>query len=765
MRLLHMKKSSVFIIAILLTCKMAFPSDIGKWMYDEQGLPCFNYTGKLPFILQGVPTQYVNQNDDPYFLLGNHRFTVFQHVSGNYQLLSGERAWGILNRGNINEYADTQSEMNIDGADFKLSGKNSISLETSTTKIFGSGFSRFDYKLPGISCSRIVSVQPSKDVKSGIPAIMINIQLKNNSDKKKTIRFSETVNASYKMIGSKPYIYYLCNSSKNESNTIVKTDFSFKSSDPYLLMSDEAPSYYDGFPPSLYMKRHRLTSPSVKSSISLDEIDSTQHELTLLFEMELDPGGTENIFFVVGYEYQTNFEQIEDVFSDITAPQIPGTISGALFQKEWRDKVPLFETEKNKVLKRELQWDAYTLDAMATYVSHYDEIFIPQGMFYDYLLGNPAAFRDHAQSALPLCFYNPEMARSVLKMCLKKIKYSGEIRYTDTGYGSTTNMAWNTSDQQLYFFFLLGEYLRITEDYSILQEETEWYPVVLKNSATTMEKVQNAFFYLRDEVRFGTKDLIRLMNSDWNDQIFHTHPINAYFWTASSHLNSAMAIVVMENLGIQLEKGLKESQSLNFEDWQALLESMSLYRNKVKLAFDKEIENRPYSPRGYLMEGRIFGDDNMYLEPQPWMLMRHDISVDRKRELYALVKSKLIDNEVLGARQLENPTIMETEKGKIVAGESENGAFWFSLNSPLILGVNTFDKEESLRLLEKMTFNNFAQNYPDYWVGQWSNADCVNSSKSDYPGLSRPDFWTKFPVYCSHPHAWPLYCYFMIQSK
>ena len=145
--------------------------------------------------------------------------------------------------------------------------------------------------------------------------------------------------------------------------------------------------------------------------------------------------------------------------------------------------------------------------------------------------------------------------------------------------------------------------------------------------------------------------------------------------------------------------------------------------------------------------------------------MRNDISVERKEELYNILKSRLMDDEVLGARQMENPILMETEKGKIVAGESENGAFWFSLNSPLILGVNTFDKKESLKLLEKMTFNNFSEHFPDYWVGQWSNEDCVNSSKSQYPGLSRPDPYTKYPVYCSHPHAWPLYCYFIINSK
>ena len=760
-----MTKYRFLLILFSLFSSLSFASDVGKWMYDETGLPCFNYYGALPYITPNISDDAFSQNSDPYFLLGNHRLTVFQHTSGIYQLLTGERAWGIVNRGSRNEYAETASELLIDGKKFKLTGKNSRSLNRATTKIFGAGFARFDYKLPDIQCTRVVSVQPSTDVKNGTPALLIQIQLINSGSHKKSIRFTETVMASYKMLGATKDGIYVCNTSTNKLNTIVKTDFTFKSPDPLLLISPKEPSYYDGFPPSFYMKRHRLTSPSIKSNIFIQKKDSTQHEISLNFELELNPGATENIFLVVGYEFDTEFPEIGNIFSDIKIPRKTNSISGAAFQKEWRERIPEFSTEKNEILKRELQWDAYTLDAMTTYVKYYDEIFVPQGMSYDYKFGSPAAFRDHAQSALPLCYYQPKMARSILKMCMKKIMYPGEIRYTDKGFGSTTNLVWNTSDQQLYFFLLLGEYLRITHDYSILSEETEWYPVILKNSATTIEKVRQAFFYLRDEIGFGTKGLIRLMNSDWNDQIFHTHPINAYFFSASSHLNSAMAIVVLNNLAEQLNTGIKNNSNLQANEWQPLVESITLFNNKAKSAFDHEIKNRPFSPRGYLTENNIFGENNMYLEPQPWILMRNDIRKEKKSELYKQIKTRLINNEVLGARQMEKPILMETETGKIIAGESENGGFWFSLNGPLILGVSTFDKQESIKLLEKMTFANFAKNYPGYWVGQWSNADCVNSSKSKLPGLSRPNIWTQYPVFCSHPHAWPLYCYFKINEK
>ena len=763
--LIIMNKKHILILIFIIYSGLTYASNIGKWIYDEVGLPCFNYSGTLPYVTPNISNDAFSQCDDPYFLLGNHRLTVFQHTSGIYQILSGERAWGILNRGDIDEYAQTWSELQIDKKAYKLTGKNSISLNSSTKKLFGSGFARFDYKLPEVECSRVVSVRPSDEVKDGIPALLIQIYLKNNGETKKTIRFSETVVASYKRIGAAKGGYYLCNSTKNGGNTIVKTDFTFKSPDPGLLVSETDPSYYDAFPPSFYMKRQRLTSSSVKSEVSIHKKDSTQNEVSIKFELELDPGSSETLFLVVGYEFHTNFEKINNVFGDVKIPQATNSISGAMFQNEWRNRVPGFEAETDEILKRELQWDAYILEAMTTYVKYYDEIFVPQGMSYDYRFGNPAAFRDHAQSALPLCYYRPEMARSILKLCLKKIRYSGEIRYTDTGFGATTNLVWNTSDQQLYLFLLLGEYLRITKDYSILSDKTEWYPVVLNNKATTIEKVHQAFSYLRDEIGFGTKGLIRLMNSDWNDQIFHTHPINAYFYSASSHLNSAMAIVVLENLKKQLTEGLKINKNIDANNWQPLIESISMFNNKVKTAFDTEMQNRPFSPRGYLTETDIFGSDNMYLEPQPWILMRNDIPEEKKLKLFATLQSKLLNDEVLGARQMEKPISMKTATSEIIAGESENGGFWFSLNGPLILGVSTFDKQESMRLLKKMTFANFAKNYPNYWVGQWSNADCINSSKSELPGLSRPDIWTEYPVFCSHPHAWPLYCYYKITSR
>jgi len=65
---------------------------IGTWKTDRDSLPCFSYTGALPYSQQLANGQPVKLPKDPWFLLGNYRLTVFTHVSGEYELITGEPA-------------------------------------------------------------------------------------------------------------------------------------------------------------------------------------------------------------------------------------------------------------------------------------------------------------------------------------------------------------------------------------------------------------------------------------------------------------------------------------------------------------------------------------------------------------------------------------------------------------------------------------------------------------------------------------------------
>ena len=64
-----------------------------------------------------------------------------------------------------------------------------------------------------------------------------------------------------------------------------------------------------------------------------------------------------------------------------------------------------------------------------------------------------------------------------------------------------------------------------------------------------------------------------------------------------------------------------------------------------------------------------------------------------------------------------------------------------------------------------MTLENFSKSFPEYWSSYWAAADNQESSLIPEEGL--PDqsleYWS-IPVYCAHPHAWILYCYYKINE-
>lgn len=120
--------------------------------------------------------------------------------------------------------------------------------------------------------------------------------------------------------------------------------------------------------------------------------------------------------------------------------------------------------------------------------------------------------------------------------------------------------------------------------------------------------------------------------------------------------------------------------------------------------------------------------------------------------------------EKLGARQQRTP---EFSAPGLEDGSRENGGFWHALNGPAIIGVSLFDKEEAWKLLRKMTFANYAKEFPKYWTSYWSASDNVESSlMGAEEGLPDQSIdYALVPVYCAHPHAWLLYCYYRLTEK
>ena len=86
---------------------------IGHFETDRYGMPVFHYADNLPYKRSLSNGDAVRLPEDPWFLLGNYQLTLFAHVSGEYELICGQRSWGRLNQtvGRINSEKEEHRNM------------------------------------------------------------------------------------------------------------------------------------------------------------------------------------------------------------------------------------------------------------------------------------------------------------------------------------------------------------------------------------------------------------------------------------------------------------------------------------------------------------------------------------------------------------------------------------------------------------------------------------------------------------------------------
>ena len=388
------------------------------------------------------------------------------------------------------------------------------------------------------------------------------------------------------------------------------------------------------------------------------------------------------------------------------------------FSSDWKKVLPSFSEEADPTMRRELIWHAYSLEAMATYSSYYHETKIPQGTIYDYNWGKHASARDNLQHALPCVYYNPKLAKSTLRYLMERTTSFGEVKLIEYENGYAEHEGYFTSDQQLFMFLLLSEYLRVTGDYDFLKEEQEPFPCDGSGKkVTVLHMVEKLFAFLRDTIGVGPHGLVRLYNSDWNDTIYYIEkvPYLTVVRGGESHMNSAMVCSIFQTLIPQLKKG-GAAQKLT---------------------------------------------ENMFLEPMGYTLQMKDYPLEGKKVLYKEMQKRLYQGEKLGARQQQTPQFDSPDYDK---GSRENGGFWWALNAPVICGLASWDKAEARRLLQNMTLSHMSECFPDYWCCYWDASNNVESSLIPQEGLSDQSFtYSDVPHCCAHPHAWILYCWYYLK--
>jgi len=713
-------------------------SNIGYWATDKLGLPTYIYTGEIPYKITTRDGKEINYPEDPYFLLGNYGITIFVHTSGVYDFYTLRRAWGRLNVP-LDSVSASSTKINIDGKEFVLTGINS-EIALRAKKEFGTGFANFNMQITNdIQCERLLAILPSKKINTGKGALLVTINLTNTGKKEHQIEFSETVLANYKMVGE----YRISYTATAENNSkFISAKFEPHTDESISRQEKDEASTYDFYPPELFIKGNGEID-FIQTKISDEAVN-----ISAIKKFILKPGEKKTISFVIGYKLDNeNISEIASELFEIGANE-------PKFRKLWKQKLPDYSWQKDEIVQREMYWNTYVLEASAKYNIYFEETFIPQGMAYDYLWGLNAVARDHLHYSLPTNYFNPKLSKSIIRFVLKTMMPTGYFNYNINGYGYSAPNLWSPSDLQLHLFWAIAEYLKATGDYEFLNEETVYYPKRTKYSASVLEKLTVAFNYLNDEISVGSHGLTRILNSDWNDQIWHNEPLTIYYNTAESHYNSSMAIVVFKELIDVLKKAGKVSKMSNQKkEIEILLKKLSIYRNNQLNAFTKDLGNRDFVKRAYYDKNLSMGDSTMHIESQLYTLMIEEIPLEQRQRIVKQIKNRLMDNEVLGVRTSE---VKVNDVFK--TGTHENGGIWQYIQGMYALGLLHVDKNEADEIIQKMSFNNFAKQYPNYWPGQWTGMDCVNSSLANSPGLvSNPgSVYMKFPAYCTHIHSWSL---------
>lgn len=748
----------------------AATSSLGHWRTDTHGLPCYVFTGDVPTTTSTAAGHRVPLEPDPVFLLGNYELTLFAFASGRLSFQSGERGWVRLNEpiGATSGHTATLAVTGSGGTrTHDLLGPRSVCASgRRTTRTFGCGTARYRMTpQPGLTVERILSVDPTTASRRAQPAVVVTIRLTNTGSAPLDVRYAETILSNPMSTGNRapaggvrPVTFV------NKARLLwggrgIICDATATSDVPGLLAAIDTPSPYNLYPPSLLL----ATAPQaggVPIAFTHGDVDGGGVALTARAQVRLAPGATRDIVLVMALKSPAADAAQLRQFVDALAPA-PG---GDWFRRDWADVLAPLTKIPDPALRAELLWDGHALLAMATYAAYYGQTFIPQGMTYNYVLDLNSGPRDHLQHAMAAACFAPELARSAILYTLCQMTPQGTMKFTVSGNGHTANSTWSPSDQSLFLFYALGEYLRITRDHGILTEVTPYVDETAATAGTALEKVERAFIHLRDQVTTGPHGLVRLLTGDWNDQIYAGLPTGQYRDTAESQMNSAMVMAVMPPLIEQLDAYARTRPRERAAAIGQLTTAMRTYADRIAAAMMRDMEGRTYARRAWLAPGKALGNDDMYLEPQSFLLQAPAFPPDRKRVLLRELQRRLIDGEALGPRQRERPVLA----GGMVPGTSENGGFWYSLAGQAIAGIATVDRKTALALLDRMTFRNFSRRYPDYWVGQWTAPDTLNATLAgDIGGLPRPmddGVFYRMAAFCAHAHAWPIYCYFRIRD-
>ncbi len=436
----------------------------------------------------GLPyCRYDDSDSDLRFLLGNYRMNLITHSNGIYQIISGERVWARYNADPAKaDHGRSRAALTLGRKVYNLAGQGMNVADEKYDVYSGIGFTRYDYKLRGgLRCSRMISVMPSDEVNGGLPCFVITVTITNSGLGSKTINYEEVFSPEFLPIADQnvPYddraVHYPLTT--NITFRCLNAHFT-PEPQKFLQMSVTDRSRHELAPRSVF-----LYSPDAFLSISDGEFKAQY------FDMNIRDGEKKVFHIVVGF---SSGEEARFMAENILRQAGDGQFGA--FEAQWKEALPDFSHVPNRTMRREMFMNAHSLESSAVYDEYFGETFIPCESGEVFQFGKNFSNRDHLQMALPLCYSNPGLAKSILRYVMKHSDFDGRIYGGNIGYGFVpTAYIAGFHDLQIHFFHTLSEYLRITEDYGFLDEKVTLYS---GQTVGVMSLLEKYFIHLRDEI-------------------------------------------------------------------------------------------------------------------------------------------------------------------------------------------------------------------------------------------------------------------------
>jgi hypothetical protein len=465
--------------------------------------------------------------------------------------------------------------------------------------------------------------------------------------------------------------------------------------------------------------------------------------LVLGKRLRLDPGESAFVAYAFGYASETEIPSLLARYREDPKANFGRTIEA------WRERRADFLTEgpESVWLRRETLWHGYYLPSGSFYEDYFAGPILNQGSAYAYIHGMNGAHRDFALFAMPLVYLRPDLARGILTYTMRsQDATTGEIPYAHQGYGFTSGFLVHeeSTDLDLFFLLAMAEYLGATRDFEFLDAVVPYYPLSAGAEGPVHEHMEKALAHLVNDVGTGPHGLIRAGSGDWNDVLiaFSPNPIQTMV-RGESNLNTAMACYLFPRLSELLRQSLPK-----------LSEQLDLLGGRHCTNLKSEWTGE-WMRRGYLGNGSYLGEEQLFLDAQPWALLAGIWDEAQTARVLANVSERLVEPSPAGALCLMPPN----DPPFFVPGSDTNGGTWAAVDSWLAWAWSLSSPSKAWDFFLRTTLHQRAESYPDIWYGIWSGPDSYNAFYADRPGETFN--WsftpmTDFPVMNMNRHSGPL---------